>query len=153
MISQASGSYKGVCLASEQELFSHKLILVPSFVIQSPSPHSSPDAGNFGSGNTTEKLVSICISKQSLKLDIANCLESFPPRSINVLFRVPVSGSSGNNSSAEYQDVLDNIICTPMPDGSPYYHDLLGATERYFKSCILVKNSFPSQPHRRRVLT
>lgn len=120
----------------------------------------------------------------------------------------------------QFQDVLDNIICTPMPDGSLYYHDLLGATEkvtciplflngpllcwslfsfpailfffglvpslplpvymhftraysdvgegyilghyliwcfgailcRYFKSCILVKNSFPNQPHRKRRL-
>lgn len=34
----------------------------------------------------------------------------------------------------QFQDVLDNIICTPMPDGSPYYHDLLGATEKV--TCI-----------------
>lgn len=30
----------------------------------------------------------------------------------------------------QFQDVLDNIIRTPMPDGSPYYHDLLGAIEK-----------------------
>lgn len=232
LMDKASGSYKGVCLASEQELFSHKLILAPSFVIQSPSPHSSPDARDFGSRNTTEKLArSICISKHSLKLDVANCLAFFPPRSlfpeqvttihvlqlssnvavcpsgmfltylsaiceddvqgkkllhaaINVLFHVPVSGSSGKNDSAEdqsetgdakpallysaedqretgdakpallwsvlytqelakFQDVLDNIICTPMPDGSLYYHDLLGATEKIFQELYSGEEFFP----------
>lgn len=215
LMDKASGSYKGVCLASEQELFSHKLILAPSFVVQSPPPHSSPDAHDFGSRNTTEKLArSICISKHSLKLDVANCLAFFPPRSlfpeqvtaihvlqlssnvavcpsgmfltylsaiceddvqgkkllhaaIHVLFHVPVSGSSGNNNSAEdqsetedakpallwsvlytqelakFQDVLDNIIRTPMPDGSPYYHDLLGATEKIFQELYSGEEFFP----------
>ncbi|XP_060191859.1 rab escort protein 1 isoform X1 [Lycium barbarum] len=220
LMDKASGSYKGVCLASEQELFSHKLIVAPSFVVESPPPHSSPDAlqnvcGDFGSRNITEKLVrSICISKHSLKLDVANCLAFFPPRSlfpeqvtavralqlssnvavcpsgmyltylsaicdddvqgkkllnaaINVLFHIPVSGSSGNNDSAEdqsetrdakpallwsvlytqelakLQDVLDNIICTPTPDGSPYYHDLLGATEKIFQELYSGEEFFP----------
>lgn len=86
MISQATGNYKGVRLASEQELYSHKLILASSFVFQLPPPHSSPGAQqnvycDFGSKNTTEKLArSICITKHSLKLDKANCLAFFPPR-------------------------------------------------------------------------
>lgn len=216
LMDKASGSYKGVCLASEQELFSHKLILAPSFVVQLPLPHSSPDAHDFGSRNATEKLArSICISKHSLKLDVANCLAFFPPRSlfpeqvtaihvlqlssnvavcpsgmfltylsaiceddvqgkkllhaaINVLFHVPVSGSSGNNNNfaedqsetgdakpallwsvlytqelAKFQDVLDNIIRTPMPDGSPYYHDLLGATEKIFQELYSGEEFFP----------
>lgn len=216
LMDKASGSYKGVCLASEQELFSHKLILAPSFVVQLPLPHSSPDAHDFGSRNATEKLArSICISKHSLKLDVANCLAFFPPKSlfpeqvtaihvlqlssnvavcpsgmfltylsaiceddvqgkkllhaaINVLFHVPVSGSSGNNNNfaedqsetgdakpallwsvlytqelAKFQDVLDNIIRTPMPDGSPYYHDLLGATEKIFQELYSGEEFFP----------
>ncbi|KAM3285622.1 rab escort protein 1 isoform X1 [Capsicum chacoense] len=216
LMDKASGSCKGVCLASEQELFSHKLILAPSFVVQSPFPHSSPDTRDFGLRNTTEKLArSICISKHSLKLDVANCLIFFPPRSlfpeqvaaihvlqlssnvavcpsgmfltylsaicedddqgkkllhaaINVLFQAPVSGSSANNNSAEnqsetgdarpallwsvlytqelakqFQDVLDNIICTPMPDGSPYYQDLLGATEKIFQELYSGEEFFP----------
>jgi len=86
MISQATGNYKGVRLASEQELYSHKLILASSFVFQLPPPHSSPGAQqnvycDFGSKNTTEKLArSVCITKHSLKLDKANCLAFFPPR-------------------------------------------------------------------------
>ncbi|KAJ8567712.1 hypothetical protein K7X08_019920 [Anisodus acutangulus] len=215
LMDKVSGSYKGVFLASEQELFSHKLILAPSFVVPSPPPHSSPDTCDFGSPNTTEKLArSICISNHSLKLDIANCLAFFPPRSlfpeqvtaihvlqlssnvavcpsgmfltylsaiceddiqgnkllhaaINVLFRVPVSGSPGDHNSAEdqsemgnakpallwsalytqelakFQDVLDNIIGTPMPDGSPCYHDLLGATEKKFQELYSGEEFFP----------
>ncbi|KAG5623185.1 hypothetical protein H5410_008403 [Solanum commersonii] len=198
LMDKASGSYKGVCLASEQELFSHKLILAPSFVVQSPLPHSSPDAHDFGSRNTTEKLArSICISKHSLKLDVtaihvlqlssnvavcpsgmfltylsAICEDDVQGKkllhaAINVLFHVPVSGSSGNNNFAEdqsetgdakpallwsvlytqelakFQDVLDNIIHTPMPDGSPYYHDLLGATEKIFQELYSGEEFFP----------
>ncbi|XP_009607696.1 rab escort protein 1-like [Nicotiana tabacum] len=220
LMDKATGNYKGVRLASEQELFSHKLILAPSFVFQLPPPHASPDAlqivyCDFGSNNTTEKLArSVCITKHSLKLDVANCLAFFPPRSlfpeqvtaihvlqlssnvavcpsgmfltylsaiceddvqgkkllhaaINALFCIPVSGSSENDNSAEnqsetrdakpallwsvlytqelakFQDVLDNIISTPMPDGSPYYHDLLGATEKIFEELYSGEEFFP----------
>uniref|UniRef100_M0ZMF2 Rab escort protein n=1 Tax=Solanum tuberosum TaxID=4113 RepID=M0ZMF2_SOLTU len=87
---------------------------------------------------------------------------------INVLFHVPVSGSSGNNNNfaedqsetgdakpallwsvlytqelAKFQGVLDNIIRTPMPDGSPYYHDLLGATEKIFQELYSGEEFFP----------
>ncbi|OIT22601.1 PREDICTED: rab escort protein 1 [Nicotiana attenuata] len=220
LMDKATGNYKGVRLASEQELYSHKLILASSFVFQLPPPHSSPDAQqnvycDFGSKNTTEKLArSVCITKHSLKLDKANCLAFFPPRSlfpeqvtaihvlqlssnvavcpsgmfltylsaiceddvqgkkllhaaINALFCIPVSGSSENDNSAKnqsetrdakpallwsvlytqeltkFQDVLDNIISASMPDASPYYHDLLGATEKIFEELYSGEVFFP----------
>ncbi|KAK4347582.1 hypothetical protein RND71_033921 [Anisodus tanguticus] len=184
LMDKASGSYKGVCLASEQELFSHKLILAPSFVVPSPPPHSSPDTRDFGSANTTEKLVTaihvlqlssnvaVCPSGMFLTYLSAICEDDIQGNkllhaAINVLFHVPVSGSSGDHNSSEdqsetgnekpallwsavytqelakFQDVLDNIICTPMPDASPYYHDLLGATEKVFQELYSGEEFFP----------
>uniref|UniRef100_M0ZMF3 Rab escort protein n=1 Tax=Solanum tuberosum TaxID=4113 RepID=M0ZMF3_SOLTU len=43
----------------------------------------------------------------------------------------------------QFQGVLDNIIRTPMPDGSPYYHDLLGATEKIFQELYSGEEFFP----------
>lgn len=83
---QGSGNYKGVKLASGQELFSHNLILAPSFVIPSAmvdsSAHCLQDGSfDFGREDVKEKLVKgICITKCSLKPDVANCLAFFPPR-------------------------------------------------------------------------
>lgn len=83
---QGSGNYKGVKLASGQELFSHNLILAPSFVIPSAMVDSSAhclqdDSFDFSGEDVKEKLVKgICIAKCSLKPDVANCLVFFPPR-------------------------------------------------------------------------
>lgn len=83
---QGSGNYKGVKLSSGQELLSHNLILAPSFVIPSAmvdsSAHCLQDGSfDFGREDVKEKLVKgICITKCSLKPDVANCLVFFPPR-------------------------------------------------------------------------
>ena len=86
IILQEVGNYKGVKLLSGQELFSHKLILAPSFILPSgfaPSYlYPEPDGGHdFGLLDEKVKVVrGICITKSSLKLDVANCLVFFPPR-------------------------------------------------------------------------
>nr|GMC67656.1 rab escort protein 1-like [Ipomoea batatas] len=83
---KGSGNYKGVKLSSGQELLSHNLILAPSFVIPSAmvdsSAHCLQDGSfDFGREDVKEKLVKgICITKCSLKPDVANCLVFFPPR-------------------------------------------------------------------------
>ncbi|XP_019172369.1 PREDICTED: rab escort protein 1 isoform X3 [Ipomoea nil] len=85
---KSSGNYKGVKLASGQELFSDNLILAPSFVIPSAMVDSSAhclqdDSFDFGREDVKEKLVKgICITKCSLRPDVANCLAFFPPRSL-----------------------------------------------------------------------
>ncbi|THG09768.1 hypothetical protein TEA_019733 [Camellia sinensis var. sinensis] len=43
LMDKDSGSYKGVKVASGQELFSHQIILGPSFIVPSPLLKSSPD--------------------------------------------------------------------------------------------------------------
>lgn len=85
---QEVGNYKGVKLVSGQELFSHKLILAPSFILPSgfapfclyPKPDGDRD---FGLLDEKVKVIrGICITKSSLKLGVANCLVFYPPRSL-----------------------------------------------------------------------
>ena len=83
---QDNGCYKGVRLASGQDIFSKKLILDPSFTVPLPLGSSPPhplqeklplfslrdDRGKVARG--------ICITKNSLKPEISNFLVVYPPR-------------------------------------------------------------------------
>ncbi|CAH9143155.1 unnamed protein product [Cuscuta epithymum] len=86
---KGSGNYKGVKLASGQELLSHNLILAPPFVIPFDTVESRTQSlqddslGLDKKDVVKEKLVKgICIAKSSLKPDVANCLVFFPPQSL-----------------------------------------------------------------------
>ncbi|XVF02731.1 hypothetical protein REPUB_Repub04eG0199400 [Reevesia pubescens] len=88
LVDKDSGCYKGVRLASGQDIFSKKLILDPSFTVPLPAGSSPPhplqeklplfslrdDRGKVARG--------ICITKTSLKPDISNFLLVYPPRSL-----------------------------------------------------------------------
>ncbi|OMP03189.1 hypothetical protein COLO4_10588 [Corchorus olitorius] len=88
LIDKESGGYKGVRLASGQDIFSKKLILDPSFTVPSLSGSSSPNPlqGKLPLFNFREdrrKVArGICITKSSLKPDISNILIVYPPRSL-----------------------------------------------------------------------
>ncbi|KAI9194501.1 hypothetical protein LWI28_006592 [Acer negundo] len=83
-----SGSYKGVRLASGQDIFSQKLVLDPSFTV--PGPLASAPCEQIQDSFQVLSLIDnkvkvargICITKSSLKPDISNCLVFFPPRSL-----------------------------------------------------------------------
>ncbi|XWS58836.1 hypothetical protein CRYUN_Cryun08bG0068100 [Craigia yunnanensis] len=88
LVDKDNGCYKGVRLASGQDLFSKKLILDPSFTVPLPLGSSPPhplqekfplcslrdDRGKVARG--------ICITKNSLKPEISNFLVVYPPRSL-----------------------------------------------------------------------
>ncbi|TYG62206.1 hypothetical protein ES288_D07G209800v1 [Gossypium darwinii] len=88
LVDKDTGCYKGVRLASGQDIFSQKLILDPTFKVTLPSGSSPPlplkeklpffslkdDKGKIARG--------ICITKTSLKPDISNFLVVYPPRSL-----------------------------------------------------------------------
>ncbi|XP_008222487.1 PREDICTED: rab proteins geranylgeranyltransferase component A 1-like [Prunus mume] len=88
LMDKDSGQYKGVRLASGQALFSHHLVLDPTFTV-TLAPTSSPpnllreglqvlslkdDKGKVARG--------ICITASSLKPDVSNCVLVCPPRSL-----------------------------------------------------------------------
>lgn len=84
---QNSGSYKGVRLASGQDIFSHKLVLDPSFTVPGSLAsshqklHESFQAFSL-SDNKGKVARGICITRSSLKPDLSNFLVIFPPRSL-----------------------------------------------------------------------
>ncbi|GAB4848387.1 hypothetical protein Ancab_003082 [Ancistrocladus abbreviatus] len=79
-----SGIYKGIRLASGQDLFSQQLVLDPNFVVPQALAVSSPDAsGDHIPRNIKGKVArGICIAKRSLKSDVSNLLVVYPPRSL-----------------------------------------------------------------------
>ncbi|KAL1315957.1 hypothetical protein AAHE18_15G028300 [Arachis hypogaea] len=88
LIDKVTGCYKGVRLVSGQDLYSHQLIMDPSFVIPSPL---SPSLGDFPrekiqllSQRDLKGMVArgICITRSSIKPDLLNCSVVYPPRSL-----------------------------------------------------------------------
>ncbi|PSS00387.1 Rab escort protein [Actinidia chinensis var. chinensis] len=79
LLDKFSGSYKGVKVASGQELFSHQMVLGPSFIVPSPLLKSSPDSLQDVRGKVAR---GICITKTSVKPGVSNCLVIYPPKSL-----------------------------------------------------------------------
>ncbi|KAH1158190.1 hypothetical protein AAZX31_11G084000 [Glycine max] len=88
LMDKVTGSYKGVRLASGQDLYSHQLILDPSFMIPSPlssSPRDFPSEKLQMLGQRDIKGMvarGICITRSSIKPDVSNCSVVYPPRSL-----------------------------------------------------------------------
>ncbi|KAL9224692.1 hypothetical protein vseg_000704 [Gypsophila vaccaria] len=85
---EETGLYRGIKLASGQEVFSQKLIMDPDVVVSQSAASSSPKGSertvNHSLSNDLEKKVAraICITKTSLKSDASNLLIVLPPRSL-----------------------------------------------------------------------
>ncbi|KAM3733801.1 hypothetical protein ACB098_11G165300 [Castanea mollissima] len=78
LMDKSTGHYKGVRLSSGQDLFSHQLILDPSFMVQLPLASSPP-----GLGSIKRRVArGICITKRSLRSETSNFLVVYPPRSL-----------------------------------------------------------------------
>ncbi|KAI5356254.1 hypothetical protein L3X38_009149 [Prunus dulcis] len=89
LMDKDSGQYKGVRLASGQDLFSHQLVLDPTFTV-TLAPTSSPpnllredlQVLSLKDGRKGKVARGICITSSSLKPDISNCVLVCPPRSL-----------------------------------------------------------------------
>ncbi|KAI3466224.1 hypothetical protein Pfo_022887 [Paulownia fortunei] len=85
LMDKDGGMYKGVKLVSGQELFSSQLILAPSFTIPSTLAPAEQVANSHdvSLSDAKEKVArGICIVKNSINPEVANCLLFFPPRSL-----------------------------------------------------------------------
>ncbi|GMJ07866.1 Rab escort protein [Hibiscus trionum] len=88
LVDKDSGCYKGVRLASGQDIFSQKLILDPTFKVTLPSGSSPPPPLQaklpfFSQKDDRGKIArGICITATSLKPDMSNFLVVYPPRSL-----------------------------------------------------------------------
>ncbi|XP_054786332.1 rab escort protein 1 [Prosopis cineraria] len=88
LVDKATGLYKGIKVASGQDLYSDQLILDPSFTVPSLLPSSPTDYSieriHILSQREVKKMVArgICITGSSIKTDVTNCLVVYPPRSL-----------------------------------------------------------------------
>ncbi|KAK4760813.1 hypothetical protein SAY87_005706 [Trapa incisa] len=83
-IDQDDGQYRGIKLASGQDLFSPRLVLDPSFVVPSQVGSSVEEPVKIRSQKDAEAKVArgICITRASLMPDVSNLLVIYPPRSL-----------------------------------------------------------------------
>ncbi|CAL0331665.1 unnamed protein product [Lupinus luteus] len=88
LMDKVTGFYKGVRLASGQNLYSHQLILDPSITISSPPsffPRDFPtERLQMLSDRDIKGMVArgICITRSSIKPDVSNLSIVYPPRSL-----------------------------------------------------------------------
>ncbi|XP_022145300.1 rab escort protein 1 [Momordica charantia] len=78
-----SENYKGVRLASGQDIFSHQLVLDPCFMVPPPLTFSLESLQGVSLRDVNSKVArGICITKHSLVLDVKNSLLVYPPRTL-----------------------------------------------------------------------
>ncbi|KAL2348693.1 hypothetical protein Fmac_002693 [Flemingia macrophylla] len=88
LMEKVTGLYKGVRLASGQDLYSSQLILDPSFTVPSPPSLARKDFLSerlqLLSQRDIKGMVArgICITKSSIKPDVSNCSVVYPPRTL-----------------------------------------------------------------------
>ncbi|KAJ0234155.1 Rab escort protein 1 [Hirschfeldia incana] len=90
LLDKETGGYKGVRLATGQEIFSQKLILDPCITVGSESMPSLTDQQKETVRVLVPKAISckgriargICIVRGSVKADVSNALVVYPPKSL-----------------------------------------------------------------------
>ncbi|CAH8356596.1 unnamed protein product [Eruca vesicaria subsp. sativa] len=90
LLDKETGGYKGVRLATGQEIFSQKLILDPCITVESKSMSSLTDQQKETLRVIIPKAISsngkiargICIIRGSVKADVSNALVVYPPKSL-----------------------------------------------------------------------
>lgn len=88
LMEKVTGLYKGVRLASGQNLYSNQLILDPSFTVPSLPSLSRRDVLTERLQMLSQREIKgmvargICITKSSIKPDVSNCSVVYPPRSL-----------------------------------------------------------------------
>ncbi|KAF5738092.1 rab proteins geranylgeranyltransferase component A [Tripterygium wilfordii] len=79
-----NGCFKGIRLASGQDIFSQKLVLDPALTVPLSSASSLVDHQRVSLEDGSGKVArAICITRRALKPDISNCLVIYPPRSLH----------------------------------------------------------------------
>ncbi|KAH0994766.1 hypothetical protein GBA52_018630 [Prunus armeniaca] len=134
LILQDSGKYKGVRLASGQDLFSHHLVLNPAFTVPLAPAPSPPDCLREGlqglSLKDTKGKVArgICITASSVKPKTSNCLLVYPPRTLypeqdTLIWVIQIAGGSGMDACPKGMFVLYfSAFCDHAEQGKRLLH-------------------------------
>ncbi|XP_068323703.1 rab escort protein 1-like [Pyrus communis] len=101
LMDKHSEQYKGVRLSTGQDLFSHHLVLDPTFKFPLPPASSPPDLSTSLKDNKGKVARGICITTSSMKPDISNCFLVYPPGSLYPEQRTSIRAIQIAGSSAE----------------------------------------------------
>lgn len=82
LIDKVNNQFKGVRLASGQEIFSRQLVMEPSLSVSSTFLSSFDNDDLYDSNLTSKVAKGICISSGAILQDTSNILVIFPPRSL-----------------------------------------------------------------------
>ncbi|KAK6944831.1 GDP dissociation inhibitor [Dillenia turbinata] len=88
LVNKNGGGYRGVRLASGQDLFGHQLVLAPTFSVQIPlvssSQNSLQESLEVSNLRDVKGKVArgVCITRSSVKPDVSSFLLVYPPRSL-----------------------------------------------------------------------
>nr|XP_010927462.1 rab escort protein 1 [Elaeis guineensis] len=84
LIDKESRQYKGVRLASGQDIFSHHLVMEPSFQVPSSVSHSNIVCEGSNASNLTGYTArGVCITSGPIQQGSSNILVVFPPKSLH----------------------------------------------------------------------
>ncbi|OWM66500.1 rab escort protein 1 isoform X1 [Punica granatum] len=135
LIDEENGQYRGIRLASGQDLFSPKLILDPSFVFPSQAGSSPEEPVHVFSEKAVEAKVArgICITRSSLKPDISNLLVVYPPRSLypeqDITVRVLQLGSTSAICPPGMFVLYLSALCNDATQGKKLLNTAISAIE------------------------
>ncbi|KGN55605.1 rab escort protein 1 [Cucumis sativus] len=80
---KSNEQYKGVRLASGQDIFSQQLVLDPCFIVPQLFKLSLESLQDVSSRDVNRKVArGICITKHSIVSDVKNCLLVYPPKTL-----------------------------------------------------------------------
>ncbi|XP_031269319.1 rab escort protein 1 isoform X1 [Pistacia vera] len=139
-----SGSYKGVRLASGQDIFSNKLVLDPSFTVPgtlaTPPSEQLPECLLAYNPTDVNKKVSrgICITKSSLKPNLPNFMVVYPPKSLFpeqvAAIRVLQLGGSLAVCPSGMFVLYFSALCADADQGKKLLHATLNALQKLLDS-------------------
>ncbi|KAL8168323.1 hypothetical protein V2J09_009822 [Rumex salicifolius] len=140
LVDKDSGLYKGIKLASGQQLFSHQLVLDPCFIIPQSLHTGSPQRPNdhledhsFIEGKVAR---GICITRKSIKSEGSNLLVVYPPRSL-----YPEQANSvrvlqiGSSLAVCPTDMFVLYLSTPCDSAHDGKKSLKAAMDALFATC------------------
>ncbi|PIA33399.1 hypothetical protein AQUCO_04100079v1 [Aquilegia coerulea] len=138
LLDKESRQYKGLRLASGQEVFSDQLVMGPSFIVPAPpvlSPHTDLQQ-DISQGSILREVNghvarAVCIMKGSIKSNVSNVLVVFPPRSLLpeqvTSVRVLQLGSNLSVCPANLFVLYVSALCDDATKGKKSLHAAINA--------------------------
>ncbi|KAJ4954284.1 hypothetical protein NE237_011067 [Protea cynaroides] len=140
LLDKESRHYKGVRLASGQDLFSHELVMDPCFTVRLPSLLSP--SSNLQYENTEGKVArGICIIRGSINPDLSNLLVVFPPRSLCTEQVTSVRALQLGSNMAVCPSGLSVLYLSALCDDAAQGRELLRAAMNVLFPLPISKNS------------